>query len=93
MVVAHGSNQDNRWFNAECRLTVTLSHCDHHAQTGETSRYHIEIHHQSDHRPNMGMWDYFVSHIQLKNGADATIEHLLGSIGFIAAPYAASRRR
>jgi hypothetical protein len=26
----------------------------------------------------MGMWDYFVSHMQLKNGADATIEDLLG---------------
>jgi hypothetical protein len=53
-------------------------HCEHHAPTGQTIRHHVECDHQGDPRPNMGMWDYFVSHIQLKAVGEATVEDLLG---------------
>jgi hypothetical protein len=79
-----GQNFIMRTFGHEMRDVRTPvpicyhAHCDHHAQAGQTIRHHVEVDHQSDPRPNMGMWDYFVSHIQLRNGAYATIEDLLG---------------
>jgi hypothetical protein len=65
----------------EIRVPVPVCfhpHCTVHAQTGQSIRRHVETAHLNDPTPQMRMWDYFVSHIQLKNLGDATINDLLG---------------